>query len=303
MNCSFCGAANPSDAAFCGSCGWALEAHHYDETRNVVLPAARSAPDGATSAGATSSDATRYLCAAVQLDSTLAERVINQILEEEYKSPPSSPDVDLVPVLKHAVAARGRQLTRDAALVVLLLVLLWAYVFSPSGFLAALGLVWVVVVGEQLIATYGVVAHDLRPGRFKPRSAPQPTSLRLRRRLDEIAACADGNVTVYGAYSPFVGSGVPIDAWSFALDIQRGAEGRTVEPFTVHEIHDFVLARMRDVQLSRIVIEDRVFVDGRDLRGDSRFLPREVAAPVSHLEMSLVRSLTAEPEDPRLSQF
>jgi len=44
-------------------------------------------------------------------------------------------------------------------------------------------------------------------------------------------------------------------------------------------------------------VQDQVFLDGRDLRGDRRFLPNALGAPVSAVDPSLVRTLLGTPED------
>jgi hypothetical protein len=280
--CFSCGAGNLAGATYCGTCGELLppldpDSEVYDE----------SPP----------SDATRYLCAAVQLNSRLADQVVRDILDEEFKAPPSSPDVDLVPVILHAIAARKRHLVRDVLLTLLLLSTFWsAYSARYVLVLLALALCWVVVVGETLVATYGVVAHDLRPERFKPDalSADDPE---VRERLDQVATAREGNVSVYSAYRPFVGSGVPIEAWSFALDLDRPAVGQVAESFTALAIHDFVRQKLRDLRTDKVTLADRVFVDGRDIRHDRRFLPDRLAVPKAKVDRSLVRSLTVEPED------
>lgn len=266
---------------------------------NLRIPGVPFTADGHASRNGGMSDATRYLCAAVQLDSVLAERVIREIIDEEFKAPPDSPEVDLVRVLRHALAARGRQLFRDAVLCLLLFCLLIAIGLHASLLLTLIFgalVAWMIVAIEQLVTTYGVVARDLGPGQIGQAHAP-PTGSWAAHRLDKIARSAGGNVTVYGSYVPFVGSGIPVDAWSFALDTQRAAEGRVAVPFAVEEIHDHVLAELRNVGIAGVAIEERVFVDGRDLRGDRRFLPAELAAPVSHVDPALVRSLTANPEE------
>ncbi|MFI5734070.1 hypothetical protein ACIA49_28400 [Kribbella sp. NPDC051587] len=279
-NCHSCGAANRVSATYCGTCG-------------TSLPAVE--PDPATMP---SSDATRYLCAAVQLDSRLAQQVVRDVLDERYKAPPTSPDVDLVPVVLHALEAQKRHFARDVLLTLLFFVGVWSlYTARPLIFVLATALCWVVVVGETLVATYGVVARDLHPARFKPDALPPPYNDGQRRRLALIAEAQRGNVSVYSAYKPFAGSGKLVDAWSMVLDTHRAAEGREVETFTVLEVHDFVRDQLRDLRTGAVTMTDRVFVDGRDIRDDLRFLPQQVGAPVTSVDPALLRSLTMESED------
>ncbi|MFF1818160.1 hypothetical protein ACFVWG_12745 [Kribbella sp. NPDC058245] len=279
-NCHSCGAANRASATYCGTCG-------------VTLPAAEQDP-----ATMPPSDATRYLCAAVQLDSRLAKQVVRDVLEERFKAPPTSPDVDLVPVVLHAIEAQKRHVVRDLLLTLLFFVGVWSvYTGRPLIFVLATALCWVVVVGETLVATYGVVAHELHPARFKPDQLPRPYNDGQRRRLVQIAEAQQGNVNVYSAYKPFAGSGRLVDAWSMVLDTHRAAEGREVETFTVLEVHDFVRDQLRDLRTGTVTMTDRVFVDGRDLRDDLRFLPQQVGAPVTSVDPALLRSLTIASED------
>ncbi|WP_410784934.1 hypothetical protein [Kribbella sp. C-35] len=282
QRCSSCGAGNLGGATYCGTCGKVLPPVEAD-----VEPSGEAPP----------SDATRYLCAAVQLNSRLADEVVRDILDEEFKAPPSSPDVDLVPVILHAIAARKRHLVRDALLTILLIAAFWGA--NSTRFvvvLLALALCWVVVVGETLVATYGVVARDLRPERFKP-DALSSDDPAIRERLRDVATASRGNVSVYSGYQPFVGSGVPIESWSFALDIDRAAQGQVAESFTALTIHDFVKQHLGDLRTGEVSLADRVFVDGRDIRDDRRFLPDRFAVPRPKVDRSLVRGLTVEPED------
>ncbi|HET6740865.1 MAG TPA: hypothetical protein VFH76_18095 [Kribbella sp.] len=233
----------------------------------------------------------------MQLNSRLADEIVRDILGEEFKAPPSSPDVDLVPVVLHAIAARKRHLVRDVLLTALLLSAFWAaYSTRFVVVLLAIALCWVVVVGETLVATYGVVAHDLRPERFDP-DALSSNDPFVRKRLEQVAAAARGNVRVYSGYHPFVGCGSPAAAWSFALDIDRTVDGQVADSFTALTIHDFVQRQLCALRTGDVTLADRIFVDGLDIRDDRRFLPDRLAVPKAQVDRSLVRSLTVEPED------
>jgi hypothetical protein len=244
-----------------------------------------------------SSDATRYLCAAVHLDSRIADQVIHDVLEQDYRAAPSSPDVDLVAVVLHALAARRRQLTRDVILVVLMIAMAWSLVsLHSTAFLVSIALAWAAVLGESLVATYGVLAHDLRPGNFHPARLPRPSSSKARKRLEQIEEFGRSNVSVYSSYAPFVGHGRTVEAWSAALALRATAK-REAEAFSTADIHDFVLSRMREIPVGTVEVADRIYVDGRDIRGDRRFLAGELSAPRAHVDPSLIRSLMAEPEN------
>ena len=54
---------------------------------------------------------------------------------------------------------------------------------------------------------------------------------------------------------------------------------------------------MSELSLAKLEIADRIYVDGRDIRGDRRFLPSELSVPRSQVDPSLLRSLTLDAED------
>ncbi|WP_344421329.1 hypothetical protein [Pseudonocardia ailaonensis] len=82
---------------------------------------------------------TRYLCAAAHLDASFADQVIAEYLVEPARAVPPSPGVDAGAVLREALAARSRRKTRDAVLLLLLLVMavfsfLWLLIWALIGF-------------------------------------------------------------------------------------------------------------------------------------------------------------------------
>lgn len=89
--------------------------------------------------------ATRYLCAAAYLDEDFRRKVLQCVLQADRRAVAPSYSIDVVPVLRHAVAARRQALTRDAwmtvALVVALVIDFWPvlglmgllYAFAMAG--------------------------------------------------------------------------------------------------------------------------------------------------------------------------
>ncbi len=101
-------------------------------------------------------EATRYLCAGVYLDEKYARRVLEEALYPPHRAVAPSYGIALEPVLKHALAARGRVLVRDGVVVAVLLVLL---VLSLT---AAIGLVSLLVALRLLVRTVRrLLARDL----------------------------------------------------------------------------------------------------------------------------------------------
>jgi hypothetical protein len=317
MKCQYCGLDNRANFVVCANCGRKRVIDLSGGAPTVVAPkrAGTSATQPpATAAGTATTgfarDATRYLCAAVQMDPALNDKAIRGILDEEYRAIASSPGVDLVTVLKYGLAARRRHLTRDAVLAVLAVISVVIVLESLSAeslgglewlvllFFAA----WGVVLVEALVVHYGMLAAHLRRDVFDPAKAPTPASSRVAQRLADIGNQDRGNVTVFARYAPFAGYGTTIDSWSFSLNLAKAEEGKTVIPFTGHELHDFVAGAVKKIGLPGVVVEDRLFVSGLDLQHGfepavkSAILPKELAAPVSRVDDAVLTKLRGDPK-------
>lgn len=325
MRCQYCGHENPPGYTFCGECGRRRLNTEFAGNAAVRVASAEKANSGAASADAfaaqatvptrpasvraaphpeeQATEATRYLCAAVHMDSSLADRLIREIVDEEHRGIASSPGVDLAAVLKHALDARRRHVGRDAALATTLIVLLVAVllggpVLGVLFLLLAVAIMWIIVFWETLVTYYGVLAQTMRRGVFRAEAAPEPAKPRHRQRLAEIADRDAGNVTVYGAFSPFVGHGMSVEAWSFVLDVTKPAdEGATVEKFNAPELHHFVDGKLQALGLPRLSVEHRTFVNGLDIRDDPRFLPMPLESPITSIDDVIERQLLEHPED------
>jgi hypothetical protein len=267
------------------------------------------APEAATSQfavpedgrrGHRSDDATRYLCAAVALSPTVRQRALDGVLEEEHRAVVTTPGVNLVTVLKCAVAAHRRQVIRDVVLLVLLCALIVSVFVLRSAivFLLLLAAAWVTVCIERYANSHGA-ARGLRPETFSPDKVPTPApGSYAGRQLERIAAAGTtGNLTLYSKFPPFVGYGGVSTSWSFAVDVTQPRRGALPKPFSVHEVYDCVKARLSELDLPGMEVTERVFVNGRDIRDDRRFLPDPRTAPVTSISTGLVRELMAKPEE------
>jgi hypothetical protein len=285
MKCQQCGWDDHGDFAFCENCG------------------AKQAPASMDTA---TKDATRYLCAAVQLDPGLNDSALRGILHEEHRAVASSPGIDLVTVLKYGLAARQRHLLRDGVLGAILFLFVIVFLGSPGTALALLvplGLcAWLTVFIESMVANYSVVAAELSRDRFDPAKAPQPVNRQDRLRLAEIEARDRGNVTVFAGYSPFVGYGRTAGRWSFTLDVAKPAEDRKLVAFTAQELRDFIAADVARLALPGVEVENRMFINGLDLlhgfepEVQKAVLPDELAAPVSRVDHAVFDRLQDDPQ-------
>ena len=320
MRCDHCGADNAPNYVACLSCGRRRVIRPPGvPVQAAAPPAARhSVPAQMTFAGVATlqapaspvgagggryaKDATRYLCAAMQLDAGLNARVLRATLGEPLRAVASSPGADLATVLRYGIAATRRQAARNVTLVLLAFLSLVAagVTGSPAPLLLLLLVAWALAFWERYVTLYHVLARELRRENFDPAKAPLPPGAGLRQRLDEIAARDRGNVTVFPAYAPFIGFGSSVQEWSTVVNTAEPAPGRTVERFSVDDLHRHVAADLERLGLPGVSVEDRLFLNGLDLLGDMdlaltrQILPDEMRAPLAQVDQRLLDDLRAD---------
>lgn len=325
MLCRECNGENKPGAQYCGFCGTSLRdaptaaplgGGQLDSP--VPSPRRQPPPVAAADRAAVGHDqgadiarlhTTRWLCAGVSLDPDLEHRVLDEVLEEQQRAVITTPGVDLVTVLKYALAAHRRRLGRDIVLLIDLVLLIVTFValHSIPIFLLLLVVAWVTVFAERYASQYGSALRGLRPGQFNPQKAysPPANSFAARQLARIAAAGTDGNVTLYSGFAPFRGYGLARSSWSFAVDITRppaSSPARPVprgepKPFSALDVYDRVKSALHGLDLPGMELTDRLFINGRDIHGDRRFLPESGGPPVTSVSPDLMRNMLAAPEE------
>jgi len=319
MPCAMCGSAIAPDAAFCGFCGAAVGAAPHAKSAlqasvlvdTAVGPEVRHTGTQATAVTPTQQaavgprrvaarDVTRYLCAAAYLDREYARLLVRQISAEPHLAVAPAPECDVPVVLCHAYGAIIRRRHRDLLLAVLLaLAIVSLFLQKFTLFLLPLFLAWATVLVFDYSTRFGRHLQSLRPGYFKASAAPAPPNRKVAARLRQIGDYAAGNVTVYSGFSPFVGYGIELDSWSFALDVTKPAKDgdAPVTGFDVTEIYDYIASRLKTLILPDLQVTERLFVDGSTIIDDERFLSDPFGRPRSRVSTAQVDALKREPED------
>jgi hypothetical protein len=262
------------------------------------------------------SNTTRYLCAAAQIDRTFRDQVFEKILDEEHRVISIPAGVDLLAVAKHCLDAQRRKLIRDI-IVSTLFIIAWVnahrqiidgleYGYTDPNsilFLSILSsftsfyfvLAWAAVAFETWMTRYQIIAKSLLKQNFNPEGViltPEAES-KLRRKLSGVMNEEECNVVIYSGFSPFVGSGTDIGGWSFTLDTSKGKEEMRVsqkpEPFTVEELYSQIDSDIKNLHLQGTSIQDKIFVNGQEIRGDNRFLPDMFHRPLTQVESSTLK--------------
>jgi len=261
-------------------------------------------------------DTTRYLCTAAYLNGNFRNSVIQQIFNEEYKAIAVSHSVDLPIVVKHCLVAKKRRFIRNLLLAILFVLTLttlsllrqdnlsqsshnsednssqssqssqednfnWRIFIFP---LAAFS----IIIGDKWFIRYVRVAKDLSKANFRPFDLQLKQNKRDEDILVELAQSQQGNVIVFGGFSPFTGSGFNHGGWSFSLNLDKGKEqmGNLLQPnhFQVKELYDFIDGNIKKLDFSGLSIEDKLCVNGQKIRDNKLFMPQRFSRPYFHIE-------------------
>jgi hypothetical protein len=243
-------------------------------------------------------DTTRYLSAAVYSNKWLRDHVFESVINEKHRAVIASYGVDLATVAGHCMLARRKEIVRDGWIFALTLLLFPAFAFDllPPAALIIL-VVWAVVLFDSYKTKYSILGAGFNKKTFDPTRAQTGLSSADQSKLVDIAAAQKGNVVVYGGFSPFVGSGLDLGGWSFTMKVNKGKEenGKRLTPMPVQpeEAHQALTNAIFNLGLDGVNVEDRLYVDGQEIRDDQMFMPHPLGRPTATVDASTVRSFIA----------
>jgi hypothetical protein len=103
----------------------------------------------------------------------------------------------------------------------------------------------------------------------------------------------DQNVVVYKGFRPFVGAGVYLGGWSFAVDIgpyydDVTHETITPDQFELTKMYSAIADHLAGLQFDNIELRDYVFAYGSDIRTRSELLPRHDSRPLQRVDEAIL---------------
>lgn len=253
-------------------------------------------------------ESTRYLCAAVQIDEKFCDQILEEFLEEDYTAIGICHGVDIPTVIKSCLLAKTRRNERNNRLYIFLSCLFLLGLFFPLNLyiycLIIYSMAWIIVFSYESESRYKIVGKYLLKNNFNPEFInSQQVSPEQEQKLKEISESQDANVIIYGGFSPFVGSGLNINGWSFAVDINKGKEKgiHTKQPidFAVSELYDYITDSIQNLGLHNLSIEDNLYINGngQELRDGKIFLPQDMMRPNTRVEDYLIQFFIENPTD------
>ncbi len=295
--------------------------------RRVSYPAPEQVASPTTPTGTgesfKGSESSRLLCSAAYLNSAFREQVIQHCLDDEHRAIGPTFGVDLTTIVRHCQNAQRQLGRRDWWLLVPLLAIaaVWLSVSNsnavapgdptyPLLIFAAASLWGFAVILWFKWRPHTLVARNFLRGKFDPDQMLGKDDSKV----EHLAASENGNVLIYSGFTPFVGSGVNLNGWSFALDLSKSADlelstahpepkasgtsetGSAADRVTVEELYERMSQDIRALHLDRVTIDDKMYVNGRDIRDDKRFLSHPLARPQNHVAPEVIKSAMLQSE-------
>jgi len=257
----------------------------------------------AAQGGSAPTAATRYLAAGAYLDATFRAQVLS-LMDDEYRARAPEPGIDPECVVRHCRTALARKAWRDALLCAPLAYMHWTLFpllpllsINPDYIPVALAAYWLPIVATWFAASGIVFGESFLTEiltltyRLSARDFEQPQPVPQNAQLDT------ANVVAYGAFSPFVGSGYDLAGWSFAVNLEQRMPGRETAPdaFQVTELYDALRKGFERLEIGGLKVADRLYVDGKAIRDDNRFLPATLARPVSRVTTAILAPFISSP--------
>ena len=255
------------------------------------------------------SGTTRYLAAAAHTDAEFRQAVLNHIHHGEFRCKAPEFGVDENVIIEQCRSAARRRKLRDASLLAVVLVfaitsqsvgelsyvldepeLLGEYVnlYLPDFALLLLAGV-AILFGERLIFEHLTLRKRFARSPVESAKHPAPDMAKPRQ-----------NLVVYGGYSPFVGSGLTLRDWSFAINLQKTAEGGDShdkhDDVSVAGLIDAIRTRLDHLAIPGLDHYHVLFADGRYVREDARLMSSPYKLPPRHIPEPLVMECGTDDE-------
>ena len=268
------------------------------------------------------SETTRLLCAAAYLDRKFRDEVLKHTLENRHRAMGACFGLDMATVVRHCSRAKRILDRRTLWLLIpgVLGLILLASLTPAEGLTFGAGVLLVLVFAVAFAICFyfdsraqAIVRRNFLRGNFNPDAALNTDQTPV----ESLGAAENGNTVIYSGFNPFVGSGENMGAWSFALDLRKRADesaGKTagmkpeltkseMNEITIEQLYARVQRDIADLKLDRVTMQDKLYISGRDIRDDARFLSSPLARPTYHVDESTMRAAMLEQSEKQLRHY
>ena len=256
-------------------------------------------------------ETTRYLSAATQISPDYARAVVARVVHEPYRALAPAHGADVTVVARWALDSLGRVARRDAVLTITLIAgiffsVVFGVVIDASGWfvlatvLIMFALAFACIAYEYWVRWYEILAGQMLREVFDPAAAPQPTSKRVNERLQAAADRKNGNLVVFAGQSAFSGSGNKLAQEQIVIDVSAAKEEDDDSPsepipFTNTDLHVAITEAIRNLDLPGLNVMERVFVNGRHVRGNVQLQRDPLEPPFASVTDGLLHGAAEHP--------
>ncbi len=269
---------------------------HCIECRAILRAGSRFCEDCGTPirgvdtgpAPADTSDATRLLAAAALSRPSVRKWILSWMSERNRSTPPEI-GVDLDLVARVAAFSDRRARRYNYALCALAFVAFLSWSFSWVLVAAAFAAGAVLVLLQSTTDRDSLVSHFQRDHFSRVDVEPRFTAS-LTAAQEAAVPPPNTNITIYSGFSPFVGAGLEMGGWSFAIATDKPKDEFRPSPLaavSVAEIYDAVTARLHKLSLPGLEQRDHFFINGPDVFQHPELLPNKYGRPISVLTADL----------------
>ncbi|MDF9800553.1 hypothetical protein OKW21_005816 [Catalinimonas alkaloidigena] len=230
---------------------------------------------------------TRYICSSVYDNYSLREKIID-IIEDDYRIIADSYGIEIGEVIKHCYNAKRRDNRYYYLIFIILLLMLIGILFSLE-VLIPLGLL--LILFFSIVHSYQFEKNILRKyflNNSHSSHISTPSSSKIATLINKKNNQISQNLVYYSFFSPFVGAGIELEGWSFAIDIDKGKEGSMMPPetFHEHELYTAVANEIKSLKFQNLQILDKLYINGSSIRNNRKLLPNIMGHPLNKITSS-----------------
>lgn len=233
------------------------------------------------------SHTTRFLCASAFLLGTSYRRKVLDYLDDENRAAAPEPGVDLELVAQVCRFAEKQALKYYLLFPAILAAGLVLVLISPV-LAASSSIALVVLYFYKQSHARSVCASAFARDNFDPVEVKKRFPADLKEEMLGALPAPDQNLIVYSQFKPFVGAGISLGGWSFAVNVQKPKEdsGQHSLPvrFQVTDLYSELEQTIAAAGLGGLAVNDMFFVHGSDIRNDKALLPSAFGRPLQRLD-------------------
>jgi|GEM_PF-236930 len=262
------------------------------------------------------SDTTRCMAASVLQKGSLFRSRILHYVNERHKALAPEPGIDITFITKLCKFLENRD-TKYLLTLCLLSTLYLLVVFIVSLNASISGKWFIPVTILFFIAAWIVRLHKGRVEykwltsfflneKYDPEGILKEFKLNNNLESNEVISQNTQNLLIYDGFVPFVGAGIELGGWSFAVDLSQPkgnlGQDENVLPFEIEDLYREIDVSLNELNLKGMQVHDVLIVKGNDIRKEKWILPDLYTRPTGNVDSMTIKRFVNNSE-PRIRHY